>query len=142
MCPGTAVKCGGAIKGPIHKSKQHKTKRIGSHFWPLLGLRCGLAFAPVVAGAAALAVGAGSQASAVGLVGSVAVAPRLEHGLSSRCCTGLAAPAARGIFRDQGSHPGLLRGSRINTTGPPRGPQLLKAQVADKKTGRRKQKLE
>lgn len=79
----------------------------------MLGLRCGLASAPVVVGAAALAVGRGVSGFSSWARGLSSCGPQeREHGLSSR---GAQAWLPRGTWDlpDQGSHPGLLRGSRI-----------------------------
>ena len=85
--------------------------------------------------------GAGSQASAVGLVGSVAVAPRNGSTGSAAAVHRLGCPAARGIFRTRGHTRVSCVAAGFFTSEPPREPTALKGSGGRQEDRKRKQKL-
>lgn len=110
MCPGTAVKCGEVQSKALYINRNStRQAHPGSHFWPCWVSAAAWPLLRLWRVRLLLLWSAGSQASAVGLVGSVAVAPRLESTGSAAAVHRLSCPAARGILLDWGRNLGLLR---------------------------------
>ena len=127
MCPGTAVKCGEVQSKALYINRNStRQAHPGSHFWPCWVSAAAWPLLRLWRVRLLLLWSAGSQASAVGLVGSVAVAPRLESTGSAAAVHRLSCPAARGIFRTRGHTRVSCVAAGFFTSEPPREPTALK----------------